>query len=481
MKRFFILLSLTLTAVVAIVLFNTLTFQSRQLTFPATPAPPPAELAVRHLSDAIKFKTISYGDSARLDTAAFLGFHRYLAKAYPLVHQTLSLTKIAGYSLMYRWDGTRGDLKPIVLMAHQDVVPVEDAAASLWTVEPFAGEVKDNSIWGRGTADDKINLIAILEAVEKLLGAGFTPARTIYLCFGHDEEMGGQGAAAMAAELVSRGVQADLVFDEGGMVTENKVPGLTRPIALVGTSEKGYMSVILSVEKSGGHSSMPEPETSVDILTKAVVRLREHPFESRFSLSTQGFIRNLGPEMPFVNRMAFANPWLFTPVIKGIYEKSPGGNAMIRTTLVPTMLNAGVKDNVIPTRAEATVNIRLLPGDSSKAVLARLHEIINDPRVNIVTHEGFVNEPSSVTEEGSYAYRIVNEAIKRSFDNVLTSPFLMIGATDSRHFSAVSTGIIKFSPMTDPIGFHGIDERVSLDDYGTALHFYRQLIELVNR
>lgn len=480
MKGFFFTLLALLAAVVVTVLFNTFTFQSRQLSFPTAPAPPPNDQAVRHLSDAIKFKTISYGDSAQLDTAAFMGFHRYLAEAYPLVHHTLSLVKVGGYSLMYRWAGTQADLKPIVLMAHQDVVPVEEAAASLWTVDPFGGEVKENAIWGRGAADDKINLIAILETVEKLLGAGFAPARTIYLCFGHDEEMGGKGAAAMAKRLVAEGIEAELVFDEGGMVTTNKVPGLSRPVALIGTSEKGYMSVTVSVEKSGGHSSMPETETSIDILTKAIARLREQPFESRFSISTQGFIRNLGPEMPFVNRMAFANPWLFTPLIKGIYEQSPGGNAMIRTTLVPTMLNAGVKDNVIPTRAEATVNIRLLPGDSSRVVIARLHEIINDSRVNIVVHEGFVNEPSAVTEEDSYAYRIVNEAIKRSFDNVLTSPFLMIGATDSRHFSEVSSGIIKFSPMTDPIGFHGIDERVSLDGYGTALHFYEQLIRLVD-
>jgi carboxypeptidase PM20D1 len=481
MKRFFLILLSALTLTIAIVLYNTLTFKSHQLTFPATAVAPPDEPATQHLSDAIKYKTISYGDSSRLDTAAFQGFHRFLARTYPLVHSKLSLTKVANYSLLFKWKGTRDDLHPVVFMAHQDVVPVEEAAAALWTVDPYAGTIKDGAVWGRGTADDKINLIAMLESIERLLSKGFSPVRTLYLCFGHDEEMGGQGAQAMAALLASQGVKADLVLDEGGVVTREKVPGMKQPVALIGTSEKGYMTVVLSVEKSGGHSSMPETETSIDILTKAIVRLREHPFESRFSPSTLGFMRSIGPEMPFVNRMAFANPWLFTSMIKGIYEQSAAGNAMIRTTLVPTIMEAGVKDNVIPTRANASVNLRLLPGDSSTAIVEVMREIINDDRVTLTTQRQFVEEPSEVTDENSYAYQTVNEAIKRSFNNVISSPFLMIGATDSRHFSKVSSGIIKFSPMIDPVGFHGVDERVTLEDLGSALAFYDQLIAVINR
>ncbi|MEJ1240830.1 M20/M25/M40 family metallo-hydrolase [Chryseolinea sp. T2] len=481
MKRFFLALLAAILLVIVIVLFKTYTFKSTQLTFPSSQAATPSEGTIQHLSDAIKFKTISYGDTSKLDTAAFFGLHRFLQKTYPLTFSKLTLTRVAKYSLLFRWAGSRADLNPIIFMAHQDVVPVEEAAASLWTVDPYAGTVKDGSIWGRGTADDKINLIAMLEAVEALLAKGYTPSRTLYLCFGHDEEMGGYGAQTMAKLLLDEGIHPDLILDEGGIVTREKVPGMKVPVALIGTSEKGYMTVSLSVEKSGGHSSMPETETSIDILTKAIVRLREHPFESRFSPSTEGFMRNLGPEMPFTNRMAFANPWLFTPMIKGIYEQSAGGNAMIRTTLVPTILDAGIKDNVIPTRAEASVNVRLLPGDSSSFVLSRITEIINDDRVKIARQSQFVHEPSAVTDETSYAYQVVNEAAKRSFDNVITSPFLMIGATDSRHFAKVSSGIIKFSPMIDPVGFHGIDERVSLEGYGRALLFYDQLIAIINR
>ncbi len=221
-------------------------------------------------------------------------------------------------------------------MAHQDVVPIEAGTESLWTVDPFAGEIKEGFIWGRGTTDDKINLISLLEAAEKLLQNNFQPEQTIYFSFVHDEEVSGTGAIAVAALLKERGVEAEFVMDEGGIITSNQIPGITKPIALLGTSEKGFLSIVLSVEKAGGHSSMPAPETAIDILTKAIVRLRAKPFEARFSESMSGFIESLGPEMPFVQRMAFANAWLFKGMIVSAYESSPGGNAMVRTTVAPT-------------------------------------------------------------------------------------------------------------------------------------------------
>ena len=393
-----------------------------------------------------------------------------------MVHKTMSREVVAGYSLLYRWDGENTSENPVVLMAHQDVVPIEEASRSLWTVEPFAGVVKDNFIWGRGSADDKINLISIMEAAEKLLQSGFKPSRTVYLAFGHDEEIGGSGAKAIARLLKSRNVKADLILDEGGIVTREKVPGMKIPVALLGTSEKGYLSIVMSVEKNGGHSSMPEKETSIDILSKAIGRLRENPFEADFSPSTQDFMKALGPEMPFTNKMAFANFWLFKPMVTSIYESSAAGNAMIRTTLVPTIIQAGVKDNVVPTVASATINLRLLPGDTSDEMMEKIRSIVNDDRVKLTEMTAFAAEPSAVTSPETFAYRKIDTVIKKSYSGLVTSPFLMIGGTDSRHFSEVSDGIIKFSPMTDPVGFHGVDERVSLESYKTSLWFFEQLL-----
>ena len=475
-KRALLFLLVALLALTGVLLFNTLQFKSRQLSVDAIPAPEIPGQALQHFQGAIKYKTISYGDSTKLDTAAFLGFHKFLETTYPLVHATLTHERVASYSLLYKWEGKNSALAPIVLMAHQDVVPIEEETKTMWSVDPFAGVVKDNSIWGRGTTDDKINLVSIMEAAEKLISEKYQPERTIYLAFGHDEEMGGVGARAMAAVLKSKGIKADLVLDEGGIITKDKVPGVTQPVALIGTSEKGYLSIELIVEKNGGHSSMPDQETAIDILAKALVRLREKPFHAEFSESTEGFLQHIGPEMPFMQKLVFANGWLFKGVIIGIYEKTASGNAFVRTTIVPTIFKAGIKDNVVPTVAKVTINMRLLPGDKSETVIAKVKETIQDDRVKITSVPAFISEASEVTPEESFAYKKVDKIIKQTFSNTITSPFLMIGATDSRYFNEVSAGIIKFSPMIDPIGFHGIDERVSVESYQSAMWFFEQLM-----
>jgi carboxypeptidase PM20D1 len=479
-RRILKVLGVALLFLVAVVMFRTLTFKSKQLDVAATPAPEATAAAVEHIKGSIKYKTISFADAALFDTAAFRGFHRYLKSTYPAVHEELTLQVIANYSLLYKWTGSDPSLAPYVLMAHQDVVPIEEASRSLWTVDPFEGVVKDEFIWGRGAADDKINLVAILESVEKLLKEGFQPKRTIYLAFGHDEETGGTGAQAIAAELKSQNVTADLILDEGGIVTLDKVPGMTKPTALIGTSEKGYLSLELKVEKNGGHSSMPEKETALDILAKALVVLRENPFPADFTPSTEGFIQHVGPELPFVQKMAFANTWLFKPMVINIYESSPGGNALVRTTAVPTIFNAGVKDNVVPTTVSAVVNFRLLPGDGSASVMARVKEIINDERVTLANQGSFFSEPTAVSPEDGPGYKLVDEVVHKTFPGIVTTPFMMIGGTDSRHMGDVSRNIIKFSPMTDPIGFHGIDERVSLKSYSQCLWFFETLLRQTN-
>ncbi len=475
-KRILLFLLLVILVLAAVLIFNTLNFKSKQLSVAALPAPEMPTSALQHFKDAIKYQTISDGDSSHLDSAQFFGFHKFLEHTYPRVHSTLAHESVAKYSLLYKWEGTNPALPPIILMAHQDVVPIEEETKKMWSVDPFEGVVKDDFIWGRGTTDDKINLISIMEAAEKLLGEKYQPERTLYFAFGHDEEMGGTGAQAIAALLQTRGIKADLVLDEGGIITKDKVPGMTKPVALIGTSEKGYLSLELEVEKSGGHSSMPESETSIDILAKALVNLRKEPFHPEFSESTMEFMEHIGPELPFLQKLVFANPWLFKSIIIGIYSRTGSGNAIIRTTAVPTIFKAGVKDNVIPTVAKVTVNFRLLPGDKGEVIIAEVKDRIHDDRVKIAPTRSFIAEASPVTPGDSFAYKKVDEAIKQTFPNTITSPFLMIGGTDSRYFGEVSSGIIKFSPMVDPIGFHGIDERVSLDSYQSAMWFFEQLM-----
>lgn len=474
-KKFLLLLLAIGLLVVAIVLFNTFPFTSKQVLVEAIPAPELTDENLLHFQQALSYKTISYGNPTQFDSSQFIGFRKFLADSYPITHSKLNHEIVAEYSLLYTWLGKNPSLKPIILMAHMDVVPIEEATKDMWSFDPFAGTIKDDFIWGRGTTDDKINLISIFEAIEKLLKEDFQPERTIMLAFGHDEEIGGKGAISIAALLLERKVEAEMILDEGGIITEEKLPGVTKPVALIGTSEKGYLTLELMVEKPGGHSSMPDKETAIDILARALVKLRDKPFAPDFSEPMIGLMENVGPEMPFVQRMAFANPWLFKKMIIRTYEQTGPGNAMIRTTLVPTIINAGIKDNVVPTVAKATINLRLLPGDSSDVVIARLKEIIEDDRITF-TKSTTLAEASAVTPFNSLAYQKISTAIKKSYPKLVASPFLVIGATDSRHFGKISTNIIKFSPMIDPIGFHGIDERVSLKSYQTALWFYEQLI-----
>ena len=465
-----------LLILISILLFNTFRQGTTQSKFSAKPAPKVTDSSLSHFRQAISYKTISYGDVSRFDSVQFLGFQLFLQSAYSRMHAGMQLERVEGYTLWYTWKGTDTTLNPIIIMAHQDVVPIEESTRDQWTVDPFGGEVKDGFVWGRGTTDDKINLIAICEAVEKCMENGFTPKRTHHFIFGHDEEIGGKGAKEVARRMEALGLTADLLMDEGGIITKEKLPGITKPVALLGTSEKGYLSLVLTAEAMGGHSSMPEKETSVDILSKAIVKLRSNPFPARFTEPMKGLMASVGPEMPFLQRMAFANPWLFKGLIAGTYEKTGAGNAMLHTTLVPTIIEGGIKDNVVPTQVKATINMRLLPGDSVDAVIKKVEAIINDKRVKVTKHNGAIAEASSVTPVKSFGYEKMDKIMKQSYPDILTSPFLMIGATDSRHFGKVSSNIIKFSPMIDPIGFHGINERVSIESYQTALWFFEQLI-----
>jgi carboxypeptidase PM20D1 len=477
MKKILLAILLLLLIFIGIIAIKTINAPNLQSKITAIPAPALSDDALKHFQQSISYQTVSYGDVSLWDSLPFIAFRKFLETTYPLVHQQLKREIISNYSYLYKWQGLDTTLNPFILMAHQDVVPIEESTKTQWNFEPFSGIIKDGYVCGRGTTDDKINLISILESTEKLLKENFKPARTIYFVFGHDEELGGKNGAKKIAELLeSRKVKAELVMDEGGFVTNEKVPGVTKPVALVGTSEKGYLSIEFSVNKMGGHSSMPESETAIDILTKAIVKLRSKPFEAKFVESTKNLFEFLGPEMKFPNNMAFANPIIFKSIIVKNYEKSSSGNAMIRTTFVPTIIHAGIKDNVVPTLATAVVNFRLLPGDSSKHIFQKVKTIINDDRVVMKNLSLDSPEATPVSSATSAAFKTIDSIIKKSYSGVLTTPFLMIGGTDSKHFHGVSENIFKFSPMKDPIGFHTIDERVSIESYRHSLWFFEQLM-----
>jgi carboxypeptidase PM20D1 len=360
-------------------------------------------------------------------------------------------------------------------MAHEDVVPIELSTEHKWQALPFSGKITDTAVWGRGAIDDKGNLVAIMEAVEKLLQQQYQPQRSFYLCFGHDEELSGKnGASQIANWLRQNKVHPGLVCDEGGIITEENFPDLGRPIALLGVAEKGYASYELSVEQEGGHSSMPGKETAIDILSKALVNIRKQQMPARFTDPANNMLQQIGPGLSFTTRMALANRWLFEPLLVSKFEQSNGTNASIHTTIVPTIINSGIKDNVVPTLATAIVNSRILPGETSEDVTVFLKKSINDNRVQI-KKLAWISEPGKTTSMQSEGYKNVEAASYKLMDDIMPAPFLMIGATDSRYYRGFSDAVIDFSPILDPKGFHGIDERMSIKDF-QRLVFYFELI-----
>ncbi|HEX4965775.1 MAG TPA: M20 family peptidase [Thermoanaerobaculia bacterium] len=481
MKRIFAFLGLALLLLVIVVCIRASLLRSRQVQAqPVTDLAVDAHAAASRLAGALRFATVSHEDGAQVEAQAFLGLHRYLEQSFPKVHATLTREVVANYSLLYTWPGKDPKLAPILLMSHQDVVPVEPGTEKDWTHPPFSGDVADGFVWGRGALDDKSGVTAILEAVELLLGKGFQPQRTLLLAFGHDEEVGGpHGAAALATLLAQRGVHPEMILDEGGAIVEGVVPDLDRPAAMIGTAEKGSMSVELTAEEAGGHSSMPPPHTAIGRLAEAIEKLEDHPMPARIDGATRRSFEFLAPELPFSQRLVLANLWLFAPVAKSVFAADPAGNARIRTTTAATIFQAGVKENVLPHQARAVVNFRILPGDTGASVLQHVRDTVG-PAIHAERKGRFSSEPSRESDADSPAFHLLQKTLVQTVPGVIVAPNLLSGGTDTRHYEALSPNVYRFLPVRikgeDLKRLHGTNERVGVESYGEAVRFFVQLI-----
>ena len=484
MKKVLLGVALIVLILVGIVLIRTARLTSTShLAFHDTEINLQTHAIADRLAQAIQYKTISGKDSVS-SNEEFLRFHHFLKAAFPLVHIKLAREVVGGHSLLFTWKGRNPLLRPMLLMGHIDVVPVDPSTERNWTYPPFAGRIADGYIWGRGALDDKASVLGMLEAVEHLLAEAFQPERTVYLAFGHDEEVGGNmGAAAIAELLESRQLQLEYVLDEGGYITEGIIPDVDRPVAMVGIAEKGYVSVELVVEAAGGHSSMPPNPTAIGVLSSAIHKLENSPFPSRIVLPTQKFLERVGAGMDLVRAIMTANLWLFDPLIRREMDKSPWSRAMIRTTQAPTVFEAGVTDNVLPGKARAIINFRVLTGETIADVLAHVKKTIDDPAVRITPLSTQI-EPSAISDMNSASFKPIELAIGATFPGTIIAPSLLIAATDSRHYTQLTNNTYRFMPIAlradDTQRFHGIDERVSIKDYENAVRFFVQLLRNSN-
>ena len=509
----------------ALLLFRTAVFS--QTSPPVEPAPEmdvDQDLVAGHLGRAIQCQTVSNEEADPIDSGsyarvqAFVGLHRALQDMYPRVHRGLNVEQLNSFSLLYTWLGADPSLDAVLLLAHLDVVPAEPGSESAWTHPPFAGQVADGYVWGRGAIDFKNGVIGILEAVEWLLRNGYQPRRTVMIAFGHDEELGGfHGGKKIAQVLEKRGLTFHSILDEGGFMMDGAIPGVQRPVALVGCSEKGYLSLELSIDHEGGHSAMPARQTTIGILGRAIARLESRSAPAHLAPSLATF-RHLGGDLPFGMRLIFANAWLTGGLIQRFLSQSPRTNALLRATTAPTIIRGGVKDNVLPRRAKAIVNCRIMPGETTEDVIHYVQSAVGDPRIRVAPMRietatqparlpqkaavllpraaepsqidpveggalpGPINgwDPSPVSPDSGPVFTLLERTIRQVFPEALVAPFLMIAATDSRHYTSLSAHVYRFTPVwiseDDLARMHGVNERISLENCARMVRFYIQWI-----
>jgi carboxypeptidase PM20D1 len=458
----------------ALLAFNTLRLREEPLAkAPSAVAFDPA--AVQRLSEAVRIPTVSTEvPPPPQDLAAF---HAFLERSFPRVHARLRRETVAGGSLLYTWPGTDPDAPALLLAAHQDTVPVETAR---WRYPPFSGTVAEGFVWGRGTLDDKGCLLAILEAAERLLAGGFQPRQTIFLAFGHDEEIGGHGgAAAIAALLRRRGARIGLAIDEGSAVLDGVIAGVKVPVAMIGVAEKGYVSVEISASATGGHSSQPTGDDAAVSVARAAARIADSPMPVRLGGPVGELLDAVAPYTDGAMRVALANRWLTEPLVKRALLASPTSAAALRTTTAVTILQAGSKDNVLPQRARAVVNHRILPGETIETALAHDRAAAGDAKVSVKALPGGFN-PGPPVSIRSADYAHLAAAIRATFPNAIVAPGMVIAATDLRHYQPIAGASFRFSPFpvtpADLARIHGTDERIAIADYMRAIAFYERLV-----
>ncbi len=443
---------------------------------PDAEAPEPyAGPAAEHLATLVRIPTVSSRAEGETDLAAFDALHVALRETYPRTHAELTVERVARRGLLLHWRGA-SDEYPVVLMAHQDVVPV---VPEEWSGDPFSGDVRDGAVWGRGTLDDKGSLTVLLEAVESLLAEGFVPAHDVWLSLGDDEEIAGTSAGAAVARLRGFGVRPWLVLDEGGAVVTGAFPGVEAPVAVVGVTEKGILDVEMSTSAAGGHASTPERGGATWRLARAITRLESRPFPPAMTGPVLEMVDGLGRHSSPSLRPLFAFAAPLAPVLARVFTRvSPETNAMVRTTVVATMLQGAPGANVVATSARANLNIRIAPGESVASVVARLHRVVDDDEVDLRVVAS--SEPSPVSPTDGPQFRLVRAAVAAAYPEALVTPYVMLGASDARHFAAIAEHVYRFSPFAmtrvQRETLHGTDEHVTVDALGRGVVFYRALL-----
>lgn len=463
------LLVLLLLAAVA----RTLLTRRRRSTYEPRPDKGRVEECAAKLSAMIRYETVSSSKDPQLEK--FRGFHKLLESLFPLVHRNLERTEIDG-NLLFRWKG-RSQKRPILLMAHQDVVPAEGR----WLHGPFSGDVADGKLWGRGASDTKCSLMAFFQAVEELLAEGYVPGNDVYLASSCTEEWGGDGAPKLVEELKRRGVRLFLVCDEGGGIIAEPIAGIHGNYAMVGVFEKGRGNVRFIARSGGGHASAPPRHSPIARLAAFVDSVeRRSPFKRKFHPAVASMFATLAPYAGFGLRLVMGNLWLFAPLMKVVLPLvSAQAGAMLRTTIAFTMQTGSDACNVLPQEATVSANMRFIPHQGKDESLAIMERLARRHGLEMEVESAVDYTPS--TDIGGEAFKQVEQAIRTSFPGLASSPYVLTGATDARFYQEVCDSCVRFAPVIygpeQMKGMHGVNENIGVDCLPGAVDFYKTLIK----
>lgn len=431
--------------------------------------------AQENLAKLIQIPTISNEDFEKTDKGAFETYRKTLKKLYPIIVQNSNYSRHGNTAMLFKIKGKVSD-KPSVLMSHYDVVPVEQ---DRWKHPPFCGEVIDGELWGRGTIDTKITMVCIMESLESLLEQGFVPQNDIYLSFSGDEEVSGKSTPAVVEYMKSNGIKPELVLDEGGAVVSGIFPGVTRPIAVIGIGEKGIGQINLTATSEGGHSSTPPLITAPGKLALSIVKIEKNLFKAQLTKPVEELLRRVGPYAPFGIKLALANLWLFRPILTANIHRLGGElNAMMRTTLAFTMLSGSKQQNVLCNEAVAVANVRTINAETVQEVC---HTVQRHCHKDVTAKVMLSFEASPYARCDSEGWQKIANAAASTWKDAIVSPYLMIAGSDSRHFSAITQDVYKFSAMyltKEERGYiHNDNERIAVEKIDKAVEFFTHLLK----
>ncbi len=442
-----------------------------------------AERCQAHLSKAISIPTISYPDKANIDFTQFEKFHAFLEETFPLIHKNLTKEVIQEASLIYRWKGTRDDLEPIALLAHQDVVPISEGTEQDWEHAPFSGYNDGEFIWGRGALDMKNHLIAVMDAVETLLEEGFQPERDVYLLFGQDEEVVASedgGAKNIMRTLKDRGIHLDSVLDEGGAIIPVNIKGIinNKELVGVGVAEKGYTDFEITVNAKGGHSSQPPVHSGLGELANVIKDLEGHQFKAELLPFVKELFSNIGRSCTYPARLLMCNLNFLHPLLKFGMTKIPFTACLVRTTTAVTMAQGSPAANVLPQKSSITVNFRQMPGTTVQDVEKHIRKVCKNKDIEVKVLKA--KEASRFSPTDSRAFKIIKELCVQENKDSIVAPYLVMSGTDACYYEPICENIYRYAPYKVSVALlrctHGTNERIPVDAVAPGVAFFKRYI-----